>query len=133
MPHKPLYRMACMAPHVLSNQKLQHPRANPRHFTIFCAREVGNLTFALVEWGKLKLSFRFQMIFFFRAPKSLTALNTCLDKMEEFKGKDIAYLSDWLTKKGLQRNFSWLMHVFSYYRVVNVVRFHSPISFLKTD
>ena len=40
---------------------------------------------------------------FFRAPKSLTAINTCLDEMEEFKGRDIAFVSDWLTKKGLQK------------------------------
>ena len=30
------------------------------------------------------------MTFFFFAPKSLTAINTCLDEMEEFKGRDIA-------------------------------------------
>ena len=33
---------------------------------------------------------------FFRAPKSLTAINTCLDEMEEFKERDIAFVSDWL-------------------------------------
>ena len=27
---------------------------------------------------------------FFRAPESLTAINTRLDEMEEFKGRDIA-------------------------------------------
>ena len=32
------------------------------------------------------------------APKSLTAINTCLDEMEEFKGRDIA-LQKKLTKK----------------------------------
>ena len=52
---------------------------------------------------------------YFRAPKSLTALNTCFDEMEEFKGRDRAFVSDWLTKlqglqklssrEGLQRNF----------------------------
>ena len=36
--------------------------------------------------------------FFFRALKSLTAINTCLDEMEEFKERDIAFVSDWLTK-----------------------------------
>ena len=41
----------------------------------------------------------FKSLFFFWAPKSLTAINTCLDEMEEFKGTDIAFLSDWLTKK----------------------------------
>ena len=35
-------------------------------------------------------------IYYFRAPKSLTALNTCLDEMEEFKGRDRAFVSDWL-------------------------------------
>ena len=33
-------------------------------------------------------------------PKSLTAINTCLDEMEEFKGRDTA-LQKKLTKKGL--------------------------------
>ena len=36
------------------------------------------------------------------APKSLTAINTCLDEMEEFKGRDTA-LQKKLTKKGLQK------------------------------
>ena len=36
---------------------------------------------------------RFQMIFFFRAPMSLTALDTCLDEIEEFKGRDVAMSS----------------------------------------
>ena len=36
---------------------------------------------------------------FFWAPKSLTAINTCLDEMEELKGRDIAFVSDWLTRK----------------------------------
>ena len=40
---------------------------------------------------------------FFRAPKSLTPINTRLDEMEEFKGRDIAFVSDWLTRKGLQK------------------------------
>ena len=58
--------------------------------------------------------------FFFRAPKSLTALNTCWEEMEEFKGRDMAFVSDWLTKKvfnlssreGLQRNFGCLIRTF---------------------
>ena len=37
------------------------------------------------------------------APKSPTAINTCLDVVEEFKGRDIAFVSDWLTKQGLQK------------------------------
>ena len=36
---------------------------------------------------------------FFWAPKSLTAINTCLDEIKEFKGRDIAFMSDWLTRK----------------------------------
>ena len=40
---------------------------------------------------------------FWGAPKSITAINTCLDEMEEFKERDIAFVSDWLTKKGLQK------------------------------
>ena len=35
-------------------------------------------------------------------PKSLTAINTCLDEMEDFKGRDTA-LQKKLTKKGLQK------------------------------
>ena len=27
----------------------------------------------------------------------------CLDEMEEFKGRDRTFASDWLTKKGLQK------------------------------
>ena len=67
---------------------------------------VGNLT--LPGWtlgGVEKIEpevsgFKF---FFFWAPKSLTAINTCLDEMEEFVGRDIAFVSDWLTIKGLQK------------------------------
>ena len=36
----------------------------------------------------------FKCFFFFRAPKSLTAINTCLDEMVEFEGRDIAFVSD---------------------------------------
>ena len=28
----------------------------------------------------------------------------CLDEMEEFKGRDIAFVSDWLTKKVFKRS-----------------------------
>ena len=52
---------------------------------------MGNLTFVLAGWGKLnqkcKVSNNF---FFFLALKSLTAVITSLDEMEEFKGRDIA-------------------------------------------
>ena len=43
------------------------------------------------------------MIFFFGRGKSLIAIDTCLDEMEEFKGRDKTFVSDWLTKKGLQK------------------------------
>ena len=54
---------------------------------------VGNLT--LPGWGGENGtgSVRFQIFVFFRAPKSLTAINTCLDEMEEFEGRDIAFVS----------------------------------------
>ena len=52
---------------------------------------------------KIELEVSGFKFFFFRAPKSLTAINTCLDEMEEFEGRDIAFVSDWLTKKGLQK------------------------------
>ena len=40
----------------------------------------------------------FKSLFLGGAPKSLTAINTCLDEMEEFKGRDTA-LQKKLTKK----------------------------------
>ena len=39
---------------------------------------------------------------FWGAPKLLIAINTCLDEMEEIKGRDTA-LQKKLTKKGLQK------------------------------
>ena len=46
-------------------------------------------------WGKLNQKCQVSNRFFFLgggggAPKSLTAINTCLDEMEEFKGRDTA-------------------------------------------
>ena len=54
-------------------------------------------------WRKLNRKCQVSNVFFFRAPKSLTAINTCLDEMEEFEGRDIAFVSDWITQKGLQK------------------------------
>ena len=60
---------------------------------------MGNLTFVWVGWGKLnrkcKVSnvFLFFCFFFFLSPKSLTDINTRLDDMEEFKGRDTAISS----------------------------------------
>ena len=79
------------------------PRANPGHLTISCARGVGNLTFTSVGWGKLNQKCQVSSDFLLRGPKSLTVINTCLDEMEEFKGRDRTFVSDWLTKKGLQK------------------------------
>ena len=53
-------------------------------------RGLGNLTFVWVGWGKLNRKCQVSNDFFFRASKSLIAINTCLDAMEEFKGRDIA-------------------------------------------
>ena len=39
------------------------------------------------------------IFFFFRSLKLLTAMNTCFDEMEYTKGRDIAFVSDWLTQK----------------------------------
>ena len=87
--------------------KLQHPppRANPAHFTIFCARGVGNLTFACVEWGKLNRKCQVSNeFFFFWAPKLLTVINHVFRRDKEFKGRDVAFVSDWLTKKVFKRS-----------------------------
>ena len=63
---------------VPNKSKLQHP---------------WNLTFAMVVvmegWGGRTV--RFQMIFVLGALSSLTAINTCLDAIEEFKGGDVAF------------------------------------------
>ena len=40
-----------------------------------------------------------RFFFFYRAPKSLTAINTCFDEMEGLEGRDKAFVGDWLTKK----------------------------------
>ena len=55
---------------------------------------MGNLTFACVGWGKLN-----RKCHEFFSGAELTAINTCLDEMEEFKGRDIAFVSDWLKKR----------------------------------
>ena len=49
-----------------------------------------NLTFA---WGVGKIE----------PEVSLTAINTCLDEIEEVEERDRTFVSDWLTKKGLQK------------------------------
>ena len=37
--------------------------------------------------------------FFFFFSGAEVALNTCLDEMEEFKGREEAFVRDWVTKK----------------------------------
>ena len=69
--------------------------ANPRHLTIFCARGVGNLTFACVRWGKLNRKCQVSTDFFSRAPKLLTAIKHAFGR----DGRDAAFVSDRLTKK----------------------------------
>ena len=64
---------------------------------------MGNLTFTSVGSGKLNQKRQASSDFLFRAPKSLIAINTCLDEMEEFKGRDKTFVTDWLTRKGLQK------------------------------
>ena len=60
-----------------------HPLANLEHLTTFCDRGVGNWTFVLAWWGKLNRHCKVSSDYF--APKSLTAIKTCLDGMEELK------------------------------------------------
>jgi len=63
---------------------------------------VGNSTFAWVGWGKLNRNCQVSSDFFGgegEAPKSLIAINKCLDEIREFKEREHL----WLTKKGLQR------------------------------
>ena len=47
---------------------------------------MGNSTFVLVRWGKLNRKGKASNDLFYQAPKSLTAINTYLDEMEQFKG-----------------------------------------------
>ena len=66
----------------------------PGHLTTICGRGVGNLTvrpsrggdltFVWVGWGKLNRKCKVSNEFF-SAPKSLKAVNICLDEMEEFR------------------------------------------------
>ena len=59
-------------------------------------------------WGKLNQKCQVSNRFFLGgggggAPKSLTAINTCLDEMEEFKGRDTALQKKKFTKICLQK------------------------------
>ena len=101
------------------------PQDKPRHLSMFCA-QMGNLTDKAVPgvgsrslpgWGGENWTwpFLFILIYFiffliciyFQAPESLTAINTCLDKMELIKGRYIAFVSDIGVQKRRERlNFS---------------------------
>ena len=75
--------------------KLQHPPGNPGRLTIFCARGLVNLTgrpsrsgkfdLCLGGAGKIEPEVSGFKCFFFGARTSPTAINTCLDGIEEFK------------------------------------------------
>ena len=56
---------------------------------------MGNLTFACVGWGQLNPRSQVSNDFFFRAPKSVTAIKHVFER----DGRDIAFVSDWLTKR----------------------------------
>ena len=83
------------------------PPANPGHLTGEAFPGVGNLTFASVGWGKLD---RKCQVSNDRAP---------MEEMEEFKGRDIAFVSDWLPNKvfksSLQSNFGCVISFFLIY------------------
>ena len=85
-------------------------RPNPRHLTIFCSLGMGNLIckafprdeefdLSLGVVGKIEPEVSGFNFFSRRCMKSLTAINTRLDEMEYVKGRDIALVSDRLTKK----------------------------------
>ena len=107
---------------------LPPPRANTGHLTILCARGSGEFDGkAFPGWGIWPLlgkswtgSVRFQVISFFRALESLTAINTCLNEMEEFNWRDRTFLSDWLTKKGVQKLWSIFWGMYKKQRVLKV-------------
>ena len=70
------------------------PPGKPRAFDSFLCPGSGEFDLCLGGVGKLNRKCRVSNDFFFwggaGAPKSLTAINACLDEMEEFKGRDIA-------------------------------------------
>ena len=71
------------------NFNIPPPRANLGYLTILFARGVGNLTFVSAGWGNLNRNWKVSNDFFW-APELLTAINTYLDEMEDFEGRDIA-------------------------------------------
>ena len=88
-----------------SNRNFNIPPApgKPRAFDYLLCPGSGEFDVYLGGVGKIEQKCQASSDFLFRAPKSLTAINTCLDEMEEFKGIDRTFVSDWLTKQGLQK------------------------------
>ena len=58
------------------NFNIPPPRAYPGHFTIFCARGVGNLTFSCVGWGKLNRKCQVSNDFFFSGAEVANSYKT---------------------------------------------------------
>ena len=63
----------------------------------------GGATFTLVGWGKLTPEVSGFKCFLFSSAEVATDTDTCFDEMEEFAGKDTAFVSHWFTMKGLQK------------------------------
>ena len=67
------------------------PGANPGHLTI-----------SVPGWGKLNRKCQVSNTFFSGA--EVANIYKTLDEMEELKGRDVAFVSDWLTKKVLKKS-----------------------------
>ena len=76
------------------NFNIPPPPGKPRAFDYFLFPGSGEFDLYLGGAGKLNQKCLASSDFLFRAPKSLTAIDTCLDEMEEFKGSDRTFLSD---------------------------------------
>ena len=92
------------------------PRANPGHLTIFCARGVGNLTdkafpgvgnLTLPGWGGENWTGSVRFPIFFSGAEVANSYKHVFGRdgrvWRKRWGRDIAFVSDWLTKKGLQK------------------------------
>ena len=66
--------------------------------------EVGNSALAWVGWGKLNRKLQLSDDFFFRLPKSPTAIKTCLKEMEEFSGCPKNLIYDTLSEVNFEGN-----------------------------
>ena len=74
-----------------SNRSLTSPPGKPWAFDYFLCPGSGEFDLYLgAGWGKLNRKSKVSNDFLFLAPKSPTAVNTCLDQMEDFKGRVIA-------------------------------------------